>query len=280
MNSARTAMNRTTLRLALVALLATLALAGCHRRARHAQAVVATSGGAAITVSHRHYRNLLRIAARDMSCRHDQLVPQEVSPAVFSIQGCGQVRDYVMLCRGRHRCRWEGVQPVEQIAMAETQCGAGTIQLAITGPLTRQVVACGQTLDYSLACGPQGCGWARGAASTGMVMQTEPGTSVIVVEDGGGAPPAAYAGGESEEVEQVGAAGTLQALFATQLAAVRACTGGQTVTVRVIWDAAGTVTIGLAGAGAGTPMEQCVQQAVGPVVLQGVAGPGEVQATL
>lgn len=270
-----------TLRLALTLSIAVLALAGCHRRSGHVQVAVATSGGGAITVSHRHYRNLLRIAARDMSCRHEQLVPQEVSPGVFSIQGCAQVRDYVMLCRGRHRCRWEAVQPVEQVAIAETRCGVGTIQLAITGPLSRQVLACGQTLDYSLVCGPAGCAWARGVAATGVLMQTEPGTSVIVVEDSSGQPPATYGtGGASEEIEQVGAAGTLQALFATQLAAVRACTGGQMVTVRVIWDAAGTVTIGLAGAQAGTPMEQCVQQAIGPVVLQGVTGAGEVQATL
>lgn len=271
------------LRLFVLLGLAALALVGCHRRARTQGTVVATAGGQqqVVTVSHRHYRNLVRIAARDMSCRNDQVAPTEVSPGIFSVQGCGQMRDYVMVCRGRRHCRWVGVQPVEQVAIQETQCATGQIQLAVTGPLTRQVIACGQQLDYALACHAQGCMWARGAASQGMVMQSEPGTSVIIVaEDPGAAQVPEPPGAAADEVTQVGAAGTIQSLFATEIERVRQCTGGQPVTVRVYWDAAGTVGVALAGAGAGTAMEQCVQQAIGPVVLQGVGAAGEIQAQM
>jgi hypothetical protein len=277
-------------RFLLVLALSALALVGCHRRARvGGTQVVATAGGAqAVTVSHRHYRNLLRVAARDMRCHHRQLAPQEVSPGIFAISGCGQLRDYAMICTSRRRCRWVGIQPVEHVAMAETQCASGQIVVQAPAPLSRQVSACGQTLTYGLACGGAGCAWTRGAAPSAVMMQSEPGTSVIVVADDGttvpGA-PAAYATAQApaddqSDVVQIDAAGTLQSLLATQLAALRACTGGATVTLQVRWSAQGQVGVGLAAPHAGTPMEACVQQAFGAVVLQGVTAPGEVQATL
>jgi hypothetical protein len=276
-----------TLRTLLVLAFVTLSLVGCHRRARTTEVAVApaaSAGGARGGLSHRHYRNLLRTAARDMQCRHDQLVPQEISPGIFSLQGCGLIRDYVMVCRGRHRCRWEGIVPVEQVAITETRCATGTVQLAVTGPVTRQIVACGQTLDYALACGPTGCGWTRGAAASGMVMETEPGTSMLVIADDGSAPPPAAApapaGEESDEVQQMGAAGTIQAVFATQIAAIRACASGQPVTVQVRWDAQGVVTLTLAPPFGGTAVEACVQQSIGPVVIQGVTAPGEIHAQM
>lgn len=282
-------------RLFAVLFAATLALAGCHRRAHHAQATVAVQGTATAgggrprTVSHRHYRNLLRISSRDMGCHHRQIATQEVSPGIFTMSGCGQQREYVMACSGRRHCRWLSIQPVEQVAMAETQCQSGQIVVAAPQPLARQVTACGQTLSYALACGPGACAWTRGTVSSAVMMQSEPGTVVIVVPDDGG--PVAggvvvqdqapgQVGDEQADVVQIGAAETLQALLATQLAVVRQCTQGQTVTLSVRWSAQGQISVGLAAPHAGTPMEACVQQAIGSVVLQGVSAPGEVQATL
>lgn len=281
------------LRILPLVLLATLALGACGRRARATQtATVTTAGGATVaaapSVSHRHYRNLLRVAARDMQCHHRDVAPQEVSPGIFSVSGCGQLRDYALVCRSPRRCAWVGIQPVEQVAMAETQCATGQVVVQPTGPLSRTVSACGQSLQYALACGPGSCAWTRGAAAGGVVMQTEPGTSVIVVPD---APAtsgtvvvqestAGAVGDESADVVQIDAAGTLQALLATQVAAVRQCTGGQTVTLQIRWSAQGQVGVALAPPHAGTPIEACVQQAVGAVVLQGVSAPGQIQATL
>jgi len=70
----------------------------------------------------------------------------------------------------------------------------------------------------------------------------------------------------------------LQTMFATQYAAIAQCTGGQPITVQVRWDAAGAIAVGLAAPLTGTPTEQCVQQAVGAIQLQGVTAPGEVHA--
>lgn len=271
-------------------LLAALALTACGRRARATQtATVATSGGgttvaAPSSVSHRHYRNLVRVAARDMQCHQRDVAPQEVSPGIFAVSGCGQLRDYALVCRSARRCAWMGIQPVEQVAMAETQCTVGQIVVQPTGPLSRSVSACGQSLEYALACGPGSCAWTRGAISGGVVMQTEPGTSVIVVPD---APAASgtvvvqeAGSGAGADIVQIDAAGTLQALLATQIAAVRQCTGGQTVTLQIRWSAQGQVGVALAPPHTSTPIEACVQQAVGTVVLQGVSAPGQIQATL
>jgi hypothetical protein len=291
-------MNHPRLRLVLLVLAMALALSACrrHRAGVYATQSVSVGGAQPITVSHRHYRNLLRVAARDMSCHPNGLAPQEVSQGIFSIQGCGLVREYVMVCRGRRRhCEWVGIQPVEQVAVAETRCGSGQVQLAVTGPLTRSVIACGQSLSYALMCGPAGCGWGRGAVSGGVMMQTEPGTAMIVVPDDGSVasvqvpePPQAQAtvaaqGTVASQDAVIGldpAAGAIQGMLAQQIAAIRACTGGQSATLRVVWSAQGIVTVGLAAPHAGTPIESCVQQAVGSIQLQGVIGPGEVQAQL
>lgn len=274
------------------------ALAGCRSRVRVVEQTTVTSGGAQpvvtsggarpVSVSHRHYRNLLRIAAREMRCRHDELVTQEISAGMFSVRGCGMAREYVMVCRHRYHCRWHGVVPVEQVALAETRCASGPMQLSVSGPITRQVSLCGQSLHYALVCGAHGCAWTRGVAATGVVLQTEPGTSVLVVPDDGSAapPPAPAAAAPATEdadavpVEQMGVAASLQGVFATQIAAIRQCTAGQTVTVRVRWDASGTVSIALAPPHAGTPIEQCIRTAIGPLMLQGVGAAGEVQASL
>lgn len=266
-----------------------LLVTGCHRRARQAQGtVVATAGGTqTVTVSHRHFRNLVRTAARDMRCSNREVAPQEVSPGIFAVSGCGQLRDYVMICAGRRHCRWVGIQPVEQVAMAETQCQSGQIVVQAPAPLSRQVAACGQTLTYGLACHAAGCVWTRGAPASAVMMQSEPGTSVIVVPDGAstgqvvvqeGAPPAQAS--DDADVVQIDAAGTLQSLLASQLATLRACTQGNTVTLQVRWSAQGQVAVGLAAPHAGTPIEACVQQAFGSIVLQGVTAAGAVQATL
>ncbi|UJR87153.1 hypothetical protein [Sandaracinus amylolyticus] len=283
-------------RLLPILLVALLALAGCHRRARATATLAqpATSGGVVATsISHRHYRNLVRIASRDMQCHHRELATQEVSPGIFSISGCGQLRDYVMVCSGRRHCRWVGIQPVEAVAIAETQCATGQVLVQPTGPLSRTVSACGQTLQYALACGPGACGWSRGAVAGGVMMQTEPGTAVIVVPDAYATaqPPSqqiqvqeastapGVVGDESADVVQIDAAGTLQALLATQIAAIRQCTGGASVTLAIRWTAQGQVGVALAPPHAGTQIEACVQAAVGSVVLQGVSGPGQVQAS-
>lgn len=278
-------------RLLPLLVLAALALSACHRRARATATVTTTAGGtvvaAAPSVSHRYFRNLQRVAARDMQCHPRDVAPQEVSPGIFSVSGCGQLRDYALVCRSRRRCNWVGIQPVEHVAMAETQCATGQIMVQPTGPLTRTVSACGQSLQYALGCGPGGCAWTRGAAAGGMVMQTEPGTSVIVIPDAPATGTVAVqeagvgaVGDESADVVQIDAAGTLQALLATQIAAVRQCAGGQTVTLQIRWTAQGQVGVALAPPHAGTPVEACVQAAVGTVVLQGVTAPGQIQATL
>ncbi|MDQ3034053.1 MAG: hypothetical protein M3Y87_16680 [Myxococcota bacterium] len=275
--------------------LSALALTGCHRRARRAEAVLVAQGGTAggaraVTISHRHHRNLIRVAARDMGCRHREVTPQEVSPGIFAVSGCGQLRDYVMICAGRRHCRWVAIPPVEQVAMAETQCASGQILVQATGPLARQVSACGQTLAYGLACGGGACAWTRGVTAPPVMMQSEPGTTVIVIPDDGTAgavavqeaPPvvSGQVGDEHADVVQIDAAGTLQSLLATQLTALRTCTQGATVTLQVRWSAQGQVSVGLAAPHAGTPMETCVQQAFGSIVLQGVTAAGAVQATL
>jgi hypothetical protein len=283
-------------RLLPVLALAALALTGCHRRARAARATAAVSvqaapstGGAHVSVSHRHYRNLVRVASRDMQCHHRNLETQEVSPGIFSISGCGQLRDYVMVCEHRRACRWMGVEPVERVAMAETRCATGQILVQPTGPLARQVTACGQTLQYALGCSAGGCGWMRGGVASGMVMQTEPGTAVLVIPDMGGGQSGGVivqegafgqVGDENADVVQVGAADVLQGLLATQLAAVRACSQGQTVTLQVRWSAQGHVGVALAPPLAGSAVEACVQQAIGNVVLQGVGAAGAIEATL
>jgi hypothetical protein len=269
-----------------------LVLSACHRRARPVQSVSVTAGGhQSVTISHRHYRNLLRVASRDMRCQGRELAPQEVSPGIFSVSGCGQLRDYVMICTHRRHCRWVGIQPVEHVAMYETQCQTGQIVVQAPGPLSRQVSACGQELTYGLACGAAGCVWTRGAMPTAVMMQSEPGTSVIVVADEGNAPVvqtepqetvATIPAGtdDTADVVQIDAAGTLQSLLMTQLAALRACTNGATVTLHVRWSASGQVSVGLGAPHTGTSVEACVQQAFGSFVLQGASAPGDVQVTL
>lgn len=276
------------LRILPLVILTALALSACGRRARATQSatVTATAGGQVATrptVSHRYYRNLQRVAARDMQCHARDVVPQEVSPGIFSVSGCGQLRDYALVCRSRRRCDWVGIQPVEQLAVSETQCATGQILVQPTGPLTRSVSACGQTLQYALACGPGGCAWTRGGAAGGVVMQSEPGTSVIVIPDDGSSVAVQESGAATDadaDVVQIDAAGTLQSLLATQIAAIQQCTGGQSVTLQIRWSAQGQVGVALAPPHAGTPVEACIQTAVGSVVLQGVSAPGEIHATL
>jgi hypothetical protein len=261
----------------------TLALTGCARRTVVREVVVDQSAGSsapASSISHRHYRNLLRIAGRDMRCHPNRVFVQEASPGIFSVQGCGILREYVMVCRHRRHCRWHGIQPVEQVAMAEARCGAGPAQLTVTGPLTRRVSVCGQAIDYALACGPVGCGWARGTSAQVMMLQTEPGTSVIVLADEVGPAPERAGSDEDDVVLELGAAGTLQSVLAAQYAALRACTQGTSVTLTIRWAADGTVSVGLAPPYAGTPMEACVRQVLGTVRIQATGAAGELHATL
>ena len=263
-------MRRTSL---VLLVLLGLGLFGCHRH--HRRDVVT---GARLSIAGARYRALLGVASRDTRCGAGQLGVSEPSPGIFSVQGCGLVREYVLACRGRHRCQWSPVVPVEQVAAQETGCAQGPVQLALSGPLSRHVSLCGQELDYALACGPAGCGWSRGGAPA-MLMQSPTEGAVIVVADDGSVPqpPAAEASGE---VVDLGAAGTLQSLLATQIAAIRQCTGGQPVTLTLRWSAQGVVSLGLGAPYAGTAVEACVQQAVGPVAIQAPGAEGSISATL
>ena len=269
---------RATLSALALAGLALVALTGCHRRAR--PTVVVAPGGAVVAsaVSHRHHRRLVAVAARDLSCAPGAVATTEVSPGIFSAQGCGAVRDYVMVCGRRRRCAWVGIEPVEVVAQRETGCGAGPYELRMTGPLSREVRACGQSIEYALACEPASCAWARGAAA-GLVVQSEPGTSVVMVGGEGGAADEGEADAPDSDAPpavQLSAAEALQTVFASQLAAVRRCAGGQPLEVRVRWGADGVVSASLAGPSAGSPIEQCVRDAVGPLSLGGVSAPGEL----
>jgi hypothetical protein len=117
------------------------------------------------------------------------------------------------------------------------------------------------------------------AAAT-FVMQTDPGTNVIVVADEGTATAAPPTAEPQSDVIDLGPAGTLQSLLAVQLPALRACTQGQPVTLTMRWAADGTVSVELAPPHMGTPMEACIQRAIGTVRIQVSGTGGEVQATL
>ena len=268
---------RSLLRTVPLLVLLALGATGCHRRARAVMFVptgTPTAGGQAVTVSHRHYLNLIGLAARDLACNPAAVAGTEVSPGIFSVQGCGALRDYVMVCRGRGRCRWVGIEPVEAVAQRELQCGAGPYQISMPAPLARQVAACGQSADYALACSPAACAWTRGATA-GVVVQSEPGTSVVVVSGEGAADAASERDVAGADVVQISAAEALQGVLAARILAIRQCAAGQPLQLRIEWAADGAVTAALAGPLAGTPTEQCVQQAVGPLSVGGVSSPGE-----
>lgn len=262
----------------VVACLMVFSLSACRR------GVAANVGGAPSSISQQNYQRLVRGASHHMRCHPRLLNVQEVSAGVFSVHGCGQVREYAMVCRSA-RCAWSAVMPVEQVAMRESGCGYG-LQVIPTGPVSRQVNACGRSMSYQLACSERDCRWVQGGAPMMATMQSEGSTVIVVPDDGQYASVPEAPGGvavvpePSDEAGGVGAEGTLQALLATQLDGVRQCSGGQSVQVVLQWDADGVVTVHLQPPHAATPLEQCVRDAIGEVQIQSDGGTGTIQVTL
>jgi hypothetical protein len=151
--------------LLLVGLLTAAALlplgSGCRRSVRQTELGLQTG-----RATDRQMANLQRLAARDTGCHPAALEPRPLHEGVYEVvgHGCDVVRHYVMGCRGRRRCRWEAVVPIEQQVAADFQCAPDTVWVQATGdPTTRQVTACGVSSLYHLRCWQTACVWTAGA---------------------------------------------------------------------------------------------------------------------
>jgi hypothetical protein len=250
-----------------------LALFGCHR---HAQYATGAAGGPQAT--DRQVRNAVALAARDMQCPEPTLSAQQIGQSLYSIHGCGRSREYLLMCSGRHACRWSPVVPVEQVAAAETGCTAFTI--TEPSPIERAVSGCNVTVQYMIGCNVAACAWGH-AAGGGAVAQSAPQpqpmatstttTTTTTVASGSATVPA------GADVQ-----GQLMDLASARWAQAQACLNGQHVDATLTLGLDGRITAQLDDPLHGTPAEACVQQVVGDVQvqMQGQASPVTVMLTL
>lgn len=240
-----------------------LALAACHHRAR--DPVVAGAGPAA---SDRQIRHMMNLAARDMPCDERTLQTQQIGESLYSVAGCGRTREYLLQCTSRRACRWTPVTPVEQVAAAETQCGAFAI--ASPTPITRSLTGCGQTFTYMIGCNVAACAWGHAAspdASGGTVVATAPASAPVQA-----APPPAAVQGDPQ--------GQLMTIASDRWNRAQACLSGQHVDAELTLGLDGRVTVQLDDPLHGSPQEACVQQVVADVTVQVANLPSPVTVML
>jgi hypothetical protein len=241
-----------------------LALLGCHRHAG-----VGVAGGPQAT--DRQVRNAVSLAARDMQCPEQTLSAQQIGESLYTIHGCGRSREYLLMCAGRRRaCRWAPVVPVEQVAAAETGCGA--FQISEPSPIERTLYGCNQTATYMIGCNVAACAW--GHAAGGQVVQSAPPpqqtTTTTTVATGTATLP-------TSDPQSA-----LMTLASDRWTQAQACLNGQHVDATLTLGADGRVTAQLDDPFHGTPAEACVQGIVADVSvsMSGVAAPVSVMLTL
>lgn len=254
-------------RWAVLALIATVAVGawGC-RRGRPAVA----NG----QLNPRYERQLIQIAARDTRCPPGQLsisLLAQGQPAVYSVMGCQQPREYMLRCgrRGR-RCAWRPVTPLAQTAAANIQCAAPQIQVQPTQmPNVRYATGCGRQAPFTISCNTVTCGWAVSGPIEGAgpaVAAQQPQVAVQAAQPG---QPNGAAAGEN-----------LQNQLMTQREAILSCldnAAGLALTLR--WTAEGQVFLEIPPELSNTAAEGCIQAAVGVLRVQ-AAQPGQITVQL
>lgn len=253
-------------RWAVVALIATVAVGawGC-RRARPA-----VQNG---QLNPRYERQLLQIASRDTRCPVGQLsigLLTPGDPAVYTVNGCTQPREYWLRCthRGR-RCAWRPVTPLAETASANIQCAAPQIQVQPTqAPNVRYASGCGRQAPFTISCNTVACGWAVSGPIEGAgpaVAAQQPQVAVQATQPG---QPSAATGED------------LQNRLMTQREAILSCldnAAGLALTLR--WTAEGQVFLEIPPELSNTAAEGCIQAAVGVLRVQ-AAQPGQITVQL
>lgn len=248
---------------ALVVALFALVASGCVRRS--------DPYGHVPRVDARRLRNLHHIASRELACPAAVLQAQALTDRVWQVSGCGQVREFAIMARGRRRgAQWRPLEPIGRRAVVEMACPPQMLSITAPQPLERELVGCGRRATYHVVCGDIDCAWAMsahsGAWTEGAAATAPASAAVVVVADPGRAPV-----GVAPEVD-----GALRAAIDAQRDALLACAGGQApLAVIARWGAGGAVEIALGAPHAGSAAEPCARAAVG--ALQVTTGaPGEI----
>ena len=166
---------------ALVVALFALLAAGCGRRDHY---------GYVPRVDARRLRNLHNVASRELACPAAVLQSQALTDRVWQVSGCGQVREFAIMARGRRRAGWRPLDSVAQRAVTEMACPPHMLSMTASQPLERELVGCGRRATYQVVCGDLDCGWVMSAHSGAWsepAPAVAPGT-VIVVADPAGTP--------------------------------------------------------------------------------------------
>jgi len=232
-------------RSSVVAVLALVIMSawGCGRRA------VVQDGSSA-----RQQRELLAYGERHTGCPAGQLQTVMIgqSPAVWSVMGCTQPREYWLNC-ARRRCRWERVHTLNEIAARTMQCPPQMIQQQLTqSPNLRVATGCGQQMTYGMQCNGRDCDWApTGAAAP------------VAASSGGGTPVTPTA-----QPQPSASGGSLTGQLQAQREAILTCTDRDTIELTLRWTADGMVQVQLPPDLAGSAAEGCIQAALANLRVQ------------
>ncbi|MFK7990822.1 MAG: hypothetical protein AB8I08_32685 [Sandaracinaceae bacterium] len=246
-------MNNTRAAILAVLALSMLVAGGCRRRS-----APAGQNGA---LDSRQYSRLMRYAERHTGCDESVLSPTLIStgPNVYSVTGCAHPADYWQQC-SRRRCRWQRIEPAQEVASQMIQCPTTNIQQQMTqSPMMRSVTGCGQTLTMTLGCDGRSCQW---HASTQGQQQV-------------------YAQPAQVHDAPVGSVSArLSAQVQAQREAVLSCLdAGVNLTLSLRWTEQGAVVVQLPPELAGTPSEGCIHAALGALQVS-AQQPGQVRVPI
>jgi hypothetical protein len=171
------------MRRAALVTVALVALSACVRRA--------DAYGRVPHVDERRLANLQALASREMACPAVTLAITPLDMRVYQVTGCGMVREWAIMGRGRGRyqgAQWRPVVPIGQRASAEMACPPEGLAIAAPLPTERTASGCGRAATYAILCGDLDCAWVMTSHTGAWAGAPEP--SVVIVPATGAAAPA------------------------------------------------------------------------------------------
>lgn len=123
--------------------LGAILFAGCFRGRR---------AGTLPIVDARQVERLRRVGERDMRCPRGSLVLIPMTQNAVELRGCERIREYSLVCRRGRRCNWQPMTPAALLATRDLGCPLEAMSVAAPSASTRDLVGCGRTGRYAIAC--------------------------------------------------------------------------------------------------------------------------------
>ena len=87
-----------------------------------------------------------------MRCPRGSLVLIPMTQNAVELRGCERIREYSLVCRRGRRCNWQPMTPAALLATRDLGCPLEAMSVAAPSASTRDLVGCGRTGRYAIAC--------------------------------------------------------------------------------------------------------------------------------